>query len=199
MQQTSKPPTRAKQLSRAQLIANFDTDFSIDSKGQVTVAPEWQKSWLVPVSLPIPTGITRRLTLHKRAAPVFEAWFRLWTPEICKTIKTFDGSFVPRLMRQAKNLPETTNYTKDWGSYVSRHTRGIAADFNAKFNPQGKVGAGLGQEGCLEEVLKLARTVKVEVKDAFGKTWTAGIVCGADWSPLSVRDDQHVEVGFWEG
>lgn len=186
---------RAKQLTRGQLLANFDCDFAIDDKAQVKVAPEWQKAWLVAVALPVPTGITRNVLLHKRAAPVFQAWFRLWTPEVCRTIKTFDGSFVPRLMRLAKNLPVTDDPTKIWASYLSRHTRGIAADFNAAENRQGQVGAGLGQKGCLAEVIALARTVRVEVKDVFGKTWSAGIVCGADWSPLSVRDDQHFEVG----
>jgi hypothetical protein len=194
MQPVSTTP-HAKQLSRTQLLASFDCDFGISESGQVTVAPEWQKAWLVSVSLPIPTGITRRLLLHKRAAPVFEAWFRMWTPEVCKTIKTMDGSFVPRLMRMAKNLPAPAagdSYTKTWGSYVSRHTRGIAADFNASNNRQGTAG-----DGSLDQVLALARTVRVELKDSFGKPWTAGLVCGADWQPMGVKDPMHVEVGCW--
>lgn len=200
MTTVSKPTTHAKQLSRAQLLANFDCDFHIDDKGQVTVPAEWQRQWLVPVSLPIPTGITRRMLVHKRAASVFEAWLRSWTPEVCKTVKTFDGTFVPRLMRMAKNLPVPVNgdsYTKTWGSYVSRHTRGIAADFNAKWNPQGTSGAGLGEEGCSFAIEQLARAVRVEVQDVFGKTWIAGIVCGADWAPMSVVDPMHFEIGTW--
>lgn len=193
----SKPPTHAKQLSRPQLIANFDTDFHIDDKGQVTVSAEWQKQWLVPVSLPIPTGITHKVMLHKRAAPVFEAWFRSWTPEVCKTVKTFDGSFVPRLMRMAKNLPVPVNgdsYTKTWGSYVSRHTRGIAVDLCSKWNQQGKVPAARGTEGSVLELVELARQVRVPIKDAFGKTWTAGIVWGGDWSAGAI-DGMHWELG----
>lgn len=200
MQQVSKAPTHAKQLSRTQLLANFDCDFGIDDKGQVTVAPEWKRAWLVPVSLPLPTGLVQRMTIHKRAAPVFEAWLRMWTPEVCKTVKTFDGSFVPRLMRQAKNLPvpaKGDSYTRTWGSYVSRHTRGIACDFNARQNPQGKTGAGVGEEGCNFAIEQLARQVRVEVKDIYGKPWIAGIVCGADWAPMSVVDPMHYEVGYW--
>lgn len=192
---------RARQLTRAQLLASFDTDFHVDDKGQVTVAPEWKNAWLVPVSLPIATGIARRMLVHKRAAPVFEAWLRTWTPEVCKTVKTFDGSFVPRLMRLAKNLPVPVNgdsYTKTWGSYVSRHTRGIAVDLNSKQNLQGVIGAAPGKEGDLHPVIDLARQVKVDVKDAYGKTWTAGIVCGADWLPLSVTDFTHFEIGIWQ-
>ena len=187
---------RAKQLSKPRMWSSFDLDYKIDHAGKVTVPLKWEAENLVTLKLPIPTGIIRGVRVHKRAAPVLLEWFRSWDQDACRSVLTFDGSFVPRLMRGAKNLPSTSSPTKDWNSFLSRHSRGIALDLNAKQNPMGKPGAGLGQPGCLHRVIELAERVRVPVTDPEGKVWEAGIVCGAHWAG-KFRDDQHFEIGAW--
>lgn len=189
---------RCKQLSKSRLWTTFDLAYTIDLDGKVKVKLAWEAANLVTLKLPIPTGIIKGVRLHKLAAPVFQAWFRSWDADACAEVKEFGGSYVPRLMRMAKNLPKTTNPTKDWNSFLSRHARGIAADFNHSFalNKQGQPGVPKGEPGSLHHVLELARAVRVPVTDPNGETWEAGLVCGADWS-ASHKDFMHVEVGQW--
>jgi len=192
------PVLRCKQLSKVRLWSSFDLTYTCDQDGRVKVPLKWESENLVTLKLPIPTGILRGVRVHKRAAPVFQAWFRSWDKEACGEVKEFGGSFVPRLMRMAKNLPKTTNPTRDWNSFLSRHSRGIAMDLNhsAAGNKQGQPGVPKGHPGSLHRVIELAREVRVPVTDPNGETWEAGIVCGIDWSPKQ-RDAMHFEVGQW--
>lgn len=187
-----------RQLTKPQLITNFNLDFVISPEGKVTVPLKWQADNLVRIKLPIPTGITTGIRVHKRAAPVFEAWFRSWDKECCDALKEFGGSFVPRLMRAAKNLPETDSPTRDWAPFLSRHSRGIAVDFNhsAALNKQGQPGVPRGQPGSLWPIIDKAREVRVEVTKPNGEKWQAGIVCGIDWAPAH-RDAMHFEIAYW--
>jgi hypothetical protein len=189
---------RCRQLSKPRMWANFDLTYKIEQTGRVTVPLKWESENLVTLKMPIPTGIIRGVRVHKRAAPVFQAWFRSWDAEACKEVKEFGGSFVPRLMRQAKNLPASTNPTKDWNSFLSRHSRGIAMDLNHNFplNAQGKAGVPEGLPGSLHRVIALARDVRVTVTDPAGASWEAGIVCGIDFGGRLV-DPMHFEIGQW--
>lgn len=189
---------RARQLSKARMWSAFDLTYTCDLDGRVKVPLKWEAENLVTLKLPIPTGILRGVRVHKRAAPVFLEWFRSWDAAACKEVKEFGGSFVPRLMRMAKSLPKTTNPTKDWNSFLSRHSRGIALDLNhsAAGNKQGQPGIPEGQPGSLHRVTELARDVRVEVVNPDGTKWDAGIVCGVDWSP-KYRDPMHFEIGQW--
>jgi hypothetical protein len=189
---------RCKQLSRARLITSFGLDYTIADNGKVSVPIKWEAANLVTIKLPIATGIIKGVRLHKLAAPIFQEWFRMWSPEVCRDVKAFGGSYVPRLMRMAKNLPATKNPTKDWGSFLSRHSRGIAIDLNHNFalNKQGQPGVPAGEPGSLHRVIELGRQVRVPVTDPNGETWEAGLVFGADWSPAQ-RDFMHAEVGFF--
>lgn len=178
--------------------ANFDLTYTISPDGSVKVPLDWESKNLVTLKLPIPTGIIRGVRVHKRAAPVFQEWFRLWSPEVCRDVKTFGGSFVPRLMRAAKNLPSTSNPTRDWNAFLSRHSRGIAMDLNHDFdgNHQGEKGVPPGLVGSVHRIAELARTVRVPVTDPEGNSWEAGIVCGIDWGGKLV-DPMHFEIGSW--
>lgn len=189
---------RCRQLSKTRLWSAFALDYTIDLDGRVKVPLKWESENLVTLKLPIPTGIIRGVRVHKLAAPVFQAWFRSWDAEACKEVQAFGGSFVPRLMRMAKNLPNTSNPSKDWNSFLSRHSRGIALDLNHNFagNKQGQPGVPKGQPGSLHRVIELARDVRVTVTDQAGATWDAGIVCGIDWAPKQ-RDAMHFEIGSW--
>lgn len=191
-------PVTTKQLTKQRMISNFDLDYVISKERQVTVPLKWQADNLVRIKLPIPTGITTGIRVHKRAAPVFEAWFRTWDKAACEALKEFGGSFVPRLMRAAKELPKTDSPTRDWAPYLSRHSRGIALDFNHSFelNKQGKPGVPRGELGSLWPIIDKARDVRVEVVDPNGQKWTAGIVCGIDFGGKLI-DSMHFEIAEW--
>lgn len=193
---TVRPVPRAMQLTKQRMWAAFDLDYTINDEGAVRVPLKWQAENLVTIKLPVPTKITTAIRVHKRAAPIFEAWFRSFDKATCEAVKTFDGSFVPRLMRLAKNLPSTANPTRDWNPFLSRHSRGIALDVNSKWNLQGKPGASWGQEGCLWTLIAKARDVRVSVRNPDGSEWEGGIVCGADWNGKHI-DPTHFEVGSW--
>jgi len=187
-----------KQLTKRRIWDNFDLDFSISPERQVKIPLKWQAENLVRIKLPIPTGITTGIRVHKRAAPIFEAWFRSWDKECCEALKEFGGSFVPRLMRSSANLPKTDNPTRDWAPYLSRHSRGIALDFNHSYplNKQGQPGVPRGEPGCLLPIIDKARSVRVDVTDPAGNVWQAGIVCGVDWGGKLI-DPMHFEIGSW--
>jgi hypothetical protein len=189
-------PLVCKQLTRARMVQNFDLDFVISQEAKVTVPLAWQAENLVRLKLPIPTGVTTAIRVHERAAPVFEAWFRSWDKEACEALKEFGGGFVPRLMRMAKNLPKTDSPTRDWAPYLSRHSRGIALDFNHNYplNKQGQPGVSRGELGSLWPIIDKARGVRMLVTDPDGHKWMAGVVCGIDWAPKH-RDAMHFEIG----
>jgi len=185
-----------QQLTKSRLITNFDLSFTIDESGKVEVPLKWEADNLVNLKLPIPTKITTHIRVHKRAAPVFEEWFRSFRRQECECILTFGGSFVPRIMRGA-NLPDTSDYTRDWAPFLSRHSRGIAMDFNPEQNRRSTPGAKQGEIGWLGPIIEKARTVHVPIIDPFhGTTWEAGIVCGADWGGKMI-DPMHFEIGEW--
>lgn len=189
---------RCRQLSKPRMWANFDLQNTITQDGEVKVGLAWQARELTTVRLPAGTKIQTPIRVHRRAAPVFTAWFDLWGPAECACVEKFSGSFVPRLMRGAKNLAPTTNPTRDWNAFLSRHSRGIAVDLNGNYpaNLIGKPGVPLGEKGSLHPVIEAARNVRVEVVDPNGEKWTAGIVCGFDWSPKQ-QDACHFEIGMW--
>lgn len=181
------------------MVANFDLDFVISQEGQVRVPLSWQADNLVTIKLPVPTRITTAIRVHKRAALVFETWFRTWDKAACEALTAFGGSFVPRLMRRPRGsqpLATTENPTRDWAPLLSRHSRGIAIDFNHDYkdNLQGKPGVARGEIGTLWPIIDKARDVRVEVVDPSGGKWIAGIVCGIDFGGKLI-DPVHFEVG----
>lgn len=89
-------------------------------------------------------------------------------------IKTFDGCFNIRLARKANKL--------------SRHSWGIAIDFNAAFNPL----------VLIDEVLSAEQYLKIKSKsvswsEPFLDVWRDnGFICGADWKRR--LDGMHFEL-----
>jgi hypothetical protein len=191
--QEAQVAKRPAQLPRERLVDDFSLDFTIDHKGLVFVPQSWRNEHLVKMPLPAASYGGKEFWIHRGAERVFQAWFNLWVQHgVAGDVVTFDGSFVPRLMRSAGNLEPTDDPTRDWGrKYLSRHSRGIAIDLNAKGNEQGTDG-----DGSLMRVIDLAAQVRVPVVSPKGVHWEAGIVCGAHWAG-KLRDPMHAEVGAW--
>jgi len=180
---TQAPPTplaklrKPRQFSQPELEARFPIDCTILPKTrEVRVNPAWERKQLVKVRFPESVPIHNSFWLHKDAAPVFLAWFALIDKEgLSKHIVTFNGSYVPRLKR-GDNVP-TTKYG------LSRHSRGLAIDINAMWNPMGKPPAPLGALGCVLPLVPLMHEV--------------GLVWGGDWGGASC-DAMHFELGTFD-
>lgn len=180
---TQQPPTplsrlrKPRQFSQAELDARFPIDCVIHTRTRdVKVNPAWERRQLVKVRFPEGFAIHNAFWMHKDAAPVFEAWFAAIKREgLQRHVMTFNGSYVPRLKRGA-NVPVTK-------AGLSRHSRGLAIDINAMWNPMGSAGAKLDEMGCVLPLIPLANEV--------------GIVAGADWHGAS-QDAMHFELGTFE-
>jgi D-alanyl-D-alanine carboxypeptidase-like protein len=171
---TQPPPAKPpRQLTQAELRKRFPLSYNISPKTRaVTVPNHWIQSNLVRLTLPRAMGVAPCL-IHRDALPVFAQWFALIEKAgLVNRLVTFNGSFVPRLKRGA-NVPADE-------SGLSRHSRGIAIDFNATWNKMGTEGAKLGEIGCMQELVPLAHE--------------CGLVWGGDWKGASC-DAMHLEVG----
>lgn len=191
-----KVADRPRQLTYEERCDRFPLDFTVDAEGKVHVPQSWRSANLR--QLIIPGG--KVAWVHKHAINVFDAWLEhMGYREADKDILTFDGAFVARLKRGV-DQPKDRASKAAWGKLLSNHSRGTAIDLNARWNPMGKPGAAAGTEGSLHRVIECARLVRVLVEPGRGELWApweAGIVCGADWSPLKSRDDMHFEIGVW--
>lgn len=166
-------PRKPRQLTQLELRKRFPLVYNIAPKTRaVTVPKEWTTANLVWLQYPKTAGLQACL-VHRDARPVFEAWLlAVDKAGLTNRLVTFNGSFVPRLKRGA-NVPADE-------SGLSRHSRGIAIDFNAQWNRMGTPGAKLGEIGCMQELVPLMHA--------------CGLVSGLDWSGAS-QDGMHVELG----
>lgn len=168
-------PRKPRQLTQLELRKRFPLVYRIEPRTRVVTVPrEWTAAHLVYMRLPIP--LSTACLVHKDAKPVFEAWLlAIDKAGLTNRLLTFNGSFVPRLKR-GENVPANEEG-------LSRHSRGIALDFNAQWNKLGTSGPKLGELGCIEELIPYAHAV--------------GLVWGGDWHGASV-DKMHLEVGSLE-
>lgn len=81
---------------------------------------------------------------HRRGAEQLKALFKAWAAAgLLDRIKTYDGAFNPRFQRGSKKR-------------LSAHAWGAAFDVNAAWNGLAEPPAGIGDEGCLLELVPLA-------------------------------------------
>lgn len=81
---------------------------------------------------------------NRRAAPQLQALWAEWEREgLFDRILTFDGSFVPRLIRGSK-------------ASLSCHAFGAAFDINAAFNPLNQMPPLAGKKGSVRELVEIA-------------------------------------------
>ena len=81
---------------------------------------------------------------NRKAAPQLQALWAAWEKAgLLDRVLTFDGSFVPRLIRGSK-------------ASLSCHAFGAAFDINAAFNPRDSVPPTVGKKGSVRELVAIA-------------------------------------------
>lgn len=128
--------------------------------------------WKVPddIRAKIPI-LPARIYINKVIIDPFEKVLRdLIAKGLHKEFKTFDGCYNPRLMRG--------------GNTISRHSWGIAFDFNAAWNPLVR--------GVTPLTWQSLRAKNVQWTEDFLNVWRFnGFSCGADWK--NSLDGMHFE------
>jgi hypothetical protein len=125
-------------------------------KGGIKILGNWARLHIVKVYLPelkVIKGAPKDLKVyfHKLAAPQLVSLFKeLGKNNLLKYILTWDGSFVPRIVR-GTGMGRRTVPT------VSSHAYGIAFDINARWNYLGNDPADEKETGTVRPLVPLAR------------------------------------------
>lgn len=101
---------------------------------------------LKDMPIPIKGGFVKcsgRIQFYTKAHQAIQQLFKAWEDDgLLPKILTFDGSFVPRVIKSTL-IP-------------SNHSFGTAFDINAEWNPERKQPVGIGKKGCLLELVPKA-------------------------------------------
>jgi hypothetical protein len=122
--------------------------YNILENGRIKILGDWQKRNITRVYLPQLKAVLGapkdlKIYFHRLAASQLVSLFKeLGDNGLIKYILTWDGSFVPRLMRGGKNL--------------SNHAYGMAFDINARWNVLGRVPAEENKTGTVRPLIGLA-------------------------------------------
>ncbi|PDV99642.1 M15 family metallopeptidase [Candidatus Viridilinea mediisalina] len=114
----------------------------------ITITNNWPQQHVVDVNIPqllqIPGVRSPILKFHRIAAEQLRSLFAAWEAAgLMHLIKTFDGAWVPRLIRLNPGV-------------LSNHAYGTAFDINARWNGMLKIAAFVGQPGSVRELVPLA-------------------------------------------
>ena len=155
--------------TQAQLVTKFGNPMTGDKK-------KFENDWMILVDLQkydlIIPALPTKIYLNKLVkAPFLSVLDGLIAADLHTEIKTFDGCYNVRFQRGSK--------TK-----LSRHSFGLAFDFNAAWNPLVKVTTPPGREELYRRHVKFSQKYLQVWRDN-------GFACGADWQ--SVLDGQHTE------
>lgn len=130
-------------------------DFEIDSipgnREHIKILGTWVKDNIISVDLPElePLVTSGKMQFHSKASAQLQGLWKAWkAQDLIKLILTFDGSFVPRLIRGA---PLVKDFRK-----LSNHAFGSAFDINASFNPLGHTPAFISQKGSVRLLVPTA-------------------------------------------
>jgi hypothetical protein len=151
-------------MSHETLCATFGTPaYEEIGGGLVHFTDGWDARQLVRVRVPQLVGVSTfggrcggLLRFHREArAQLLAAFGAIEAAGLLEEILTYDGAYMPRLMRGTPRL--------------SRHALGIALDLNAAMNPFHRPPAAPGTRGALQAL--------VPIFERFGFAW------GGYWSP----------------
>ncbi len=156
--------------TQAQLVSKFGNPMIPAAR------KEFEAKWMTMVDLTayddVITALPTRIYMNKLVVEPFKAVLdELITTGLYQEIKTYDGCFNVRYQRGS-----TTR--------LSRHSWGLAFDFNAAWNPLVKVTTPPGRDEL--------RKKHVQWSEPFLQVWRDnGFICGADW--LKSLDGMHTE------
>lgn len=132
---------------------DFELDSQPGNREHIRILGSWQQDHIQMVSLldlehPI-IRANSKMPFHKEAGAQLQGLWQAWkAKDLVRLILTFDGSFVPRLIRGA---PLVNNPSK-----LSNHAFGSAFDINAAFNPLGHLPASISQKGSVRLLVPIA-------------------------------------------
>ncbi len=130
---------------------DFDLDSLPDNREHIKILGTWIKDNITTVSIPElkPVLASGEMEFHNKAALQLQGLWKAWqSQDLIKLILTFDGSFVPRLIRGAPLV-------KDF-SRLSNHAFGSAFDINYQWNKLGQTPALIGQKGSVRSLVPIA-------------------------------------------
>ena len=129
-------------------VLQFVHDPVPDNRENITIINDFESKNIIFVHIPqlsvITSGGETGMLFHRKAAKQLIAFFSLIEDKgLLHKVLTFNGSYVPRLVRNSKNR-------------LSNHSFGIAFDINAQWNSLGCTPAALGEKGSVRELVPLA-------------------------------------------
>lgn len=122
--------------------------YSVLENGRIKILGRWQKDNIIKVFLPELKGIKGapkdlKIYFHRSASLQLVSLFKeIGNIGLTKYILTWDGSYVPRMIRGGKNL--------------SSHAYGMAFDINANWNNLGAIPSGERDIGTVRPLIGLA-------------------------------------------
>jgi hypothetical protein len=144
-------PPKFKTLSKiSQKYKLFERfEYAIMRNDDIKIKGDWKRRNIRTIEIPqlkyiegAPSNC--KISFHKKAAPKLKLLFEKWeTAGLLHLIKSWDGSFMPRLVRGSD-------------SNISSHTFGIAFDINSKWNRIGTIPAPEDQEGSVRKLVPIA-------------------------------------------
>jgi hypothetical protein len=130
---------------------DFEIDSLPDNREHIKILGTWVSDNIIDVDIPaLKTLVSSgKMQFHGKASAQLQGLWKAWqAQDLIKSILTFDGSFVPRLIRGAPLV-------KDF-SRLSNHAFGSAFDINANLNPLGTVPARISQKGSVRLLVPTA-------------------------------------------
>lgn len=135
-------------LNSTQMQSMFGKfDYKVNADTTITILGDWEKENIVSIEIPqvIKVGpyFPKKVRVHKKAAKQFTDLFNAWEKAgLLDRLLTYNGSYMPRLMRGSTNL--------------SRHAWGTAFDINVPYNGLSVVPPRVGEKGSVRELVQIA-------------------------------------------
>ncbi len=171
--------THLKVLTNAQLDATFGPfPYTEGPSGTVVPDPSWVAANIVTITISQLNNLVKngKVECHKAAAAPLQAVFAgIEAAGVLGDILTWDGLWVPR------------HIGSDPRRGISRHSRGLACDINAEWNPYGGRQAPSGAKGSNYRI--------APIFEKHGFAWGAwfGRTSSLDAPPAGDTDGMHFE------
>jgi peptidoglycan hydrolase-like protein with peptidoglycan-binding domain len=132
---------------------DFEIDSLLDNREHIKILGTWVTDNITSVTIPeLASPIVRasgKMEFHQKASAQLQGLWKAWkAQDLVRFILTFDGSFVPRLIRGA---PLVKDFRK-----LSNHAFGSAFDINANLNPLGTTPALISQKDSVRLLVPTA-------------------------------------------